>query len=402
VTVSLDDVKNARQRLAGIIEVTPLDYSRTLSQMCGNTVYIKLENLQRTGSFKIRGAYNKIATLTAAERARGVIAASAGNHAQGVACAAKMLGIPCMIVMPAAASLSKIEATRGYGADVTLVGDSFDDAYAYARDVAAANGSVFIHAFDDELIMAGQGTVGLELMEQEPQLDAILVPIGGGGLISGLAAAVKAIRPQTQVIGVEAAGAASFTAALAQRHVVTLERVATIADGIAVKRVGEHPFAQGAALIDHVLTVEDEEIARAMVFLLERCKVVSEGASAAAAAALLTGKVALRDKRIAVVLSGGNVDVHFLSRIIEHGLVAAGRYTRFVTTLSDRPGALSALLADIAACGANVSYVEHHRLGQSLVIGQVEVQIGVETRNTEHIGQLCDQLKEHGYDVSIC
>lgn len=399
--IGFADIEAAAARLSGISEVTPLDHSRTLSHACGADVYIKLENLQRTGSFKIRGAYNRLATLPVAERSRGVIAASAGNHAQGVAFAAKAMGVPCVIVMPAGASLSKVEATRDYGADVVLCGESYDDAHARAREMAEEDGLTFVHAFDDEMVMAGQGTVGLELLRQMPDLDAIVVPVGGGGLIAGIAIAARAIRPGIRIYGVEAAGAACFRASLDKGERTRLENVATIADGIAVKLPGALTWEIVRTQVDDVVTVEDEEIARAMVLLLERMKVVSEGASAAAVAAVLARRLPLTGSRTAVVLSGGNVDVSLLSRIIEHGLVAAGRYIRFSTTLSDRPGALSALLAAVAESGANVVSVEHYRLGEKLVLGQVEVELAVETRNRAHIGELWARLTTLGYSYTV-
>lgn len=399
--ISLSDIEAARETLRDICEVTPLDHSDTLSRLSRNAIYIKLENLQRTGSFKIRGAYNKIASLDPAARAAGVIAASAGNHAQGVAYAARMLGIPCKIVMPAAASLSKVQATRGYGADVLLYGENFDEAFARAEELRTQTGMTFIHAFDDPQVIAGQGTIGLELLEQMPDLDAIVAPIGGGGLISGVALAVKSIRPDIRVYGVEAAGAACFRASLDARALTELPSVSTIADGIAVKRPGRLTWETVQSLIEDVITVEDEEIARAMVILLERCKVVSEGASAAGVAAAITQRLPFTEQKVAVILSGGNVDVSLLSRIIEHGLVAAGRHVRFVTTLPDRPGALSGLVGTVADCGANIVSIEHHRLSQALVLGNVEVQLSLETRNQAHIDDVCAAFARRGYEYVI-
>jgi len=401
VTVSVEAIRAAKSHLAGVCDITPLDHSTTLSKMADNDIYIKLENLQRTGSFKIRGAYTKMIHLTEAERACGVIAASAGNHAQGVAYAARMLGIPCLIVMPTGATLSKVEATRAYGAQVVLEGDNYDEAFAHATSLQKRSGMTFIHAFDDELIITGQGTVGLELLDQLPDVDAIVVPIGGGGLIAGIAIAVKSLRPQTAIYGVEAAGAACFRTSLDNHSLTVLPSVSTIADGIAVKQPGGLTWEAGRHLIDDVITVEDEEIARAMVVLLERCKVVSEGASAAAVAAVIGRRLPFSGRKVAVVLSGGNVDVSLLSRIIEHGLVAAGRHVRFVTTLSDRPGALAGLVRAVAQCGANIVSIEHHRLGQSLILGQVEVQMSLETRNQAHIHAICEEFSRLGYDYAM-
>lgn len=401
MTVSVEAIRAAKDHLTGVCDITPLDHSTTLSKMADNDIYIKLENLQRTGSFKIRGAYTKMIHLTEAERACGVIAASAGNHAQGVAYAARMLGIPCLIVMPTGATLSKVEATRAYGAQVVLEGDNYDEAYAHAARLQEQSGMTFIHAFDDELIITGQGTVGLELLEQLPDVDAIVVPIGGGGLIAGIATAVKSLRPQTAIYGVEATGAACFRTSLDNASLTALPSVSTIADGIAVKQPGRLTWETGRHLIDGVITVEDEEIARAMVVLLERCKVVSEGASAAAVAAVIGRRLPFSGRKVAVVLSGGNVDVSLLSRIIEHGLVAAGRHVRFVTTLSDRPGALAGLVRAVAQCGANIVSIEHHRLGQSLILGQVEVQMSLETRNQAHIHAICEEFSRLGYDYTM-
>lgn len=397
MSVTLEDIHIARHKLSGVSDLTPLNYSHTLSELSRNHIYMKLENLQRTGSFKIRGAYNKISGLEPSAREAGVIAASAGNHAQGVAYAARMLGIPCQIVMPIGASLSKIEATKRYGAQVLLSGETYDDAYAKAKELREQTGMTFIHAFDDETVVAGQGTIGLEILEQEPEIDAILVPVGGGGLIAGIATAVKALRPSVAVYGVEARGASCMRTSLDAKELVTLARVSTIADGIAVKRLGEVPWKAAVDLVDDVFVVEDEQIARAMVLLIERSKVVSEGAGAVGVAALLAGAIPLVGKKIAVVLSGGNVDVSLLSRIIEHGLAAAGRHTRIVTTLPDRPGALSALVAAIADTGANILSIEHHRLGQSIILGEAEVELSLETRNADHVQSLMDRFRSLGY-----
>ncbi|PWI58895.1 threonine ammonia-lyase [Sulfoacidibacillus thermotolerans] len=399
--VHYSDIEAAATRLAAVIDNTPLDRSQTYSLLSHNKIYLKLENMQRTGSFKIRGAYNKLALLSEQERSRGVIAASAGNHAQGVAYAARELGIPCTIVMPKTASLSKVEATRRYGAAIVLHGQNYDDAYAKAKQLQEATGLTFVHAFDDPDVIAGQGTIGLELLRQNPNLDAIVVPVGGGGLISGIAIAAKTIKPQIKIYGVEASGAACFRRSLDTGDITTLEAVSTIADGIAVKRPGNLTWDAVKNLVDDVFVVDDEGIARTMVMLMERSKVVSEGASASALAAVLTGHLPFTEKEVAVVISGGNVDMMLLSRIIEHGLVAAGRHARFVTTLPDRPGSLANLVAAVADVGANIVSIEHHRLSQSLVLGQVEVDLAVETRNEEHIEELRQRFLSLGYSFQM-
>lgn len=399
--VTFSDIQAAASRLASVIDTTPLDRSQTYSQLSHNHIYLKLENMQRTGSFKIRGAYNKISALAPDERSRGVIAASAGNHAQGVAYAARLLNIPCTIVMPKMASLSKVEATRRYGAEIVLHGQSYDDAYAKAKELQEETGFTFVHAFDDPDVIAGQGTIGLELLEQNQHLDAIVAPIGGGGLISGIAIAAKAIKPDIKIYGVEASGAACFRRSLDAGDITTLDTVSTIADGIAVKRPGNLTYDTVKNLVDDVFIVEDEAIARTMVMLMERSKVVSEGASASALAAILTNHLPFENKHVAVVISGGNVDMMLLSRIIEHGLVAAGRHARFVTTLPDRPGSLANLVAAVADVGANIVSIEHHRLGQSLILGHVEVDMAVETRNEEHIEELRQRFLTLGYSFQM-
>lgn len=401
MTITLADIQEARQRIASVIEATPLNYSNTLSGLAQNHIYLKLENLQRTGSFKLRGAFNKMSTLTAEEKTRGVIAASAGNHAQGVAYAAKLMHIPCTIVMPIGASLSKVEATKNYGAKIVQSGQSYDEAFARAQELRSETGATYIHAFDDDKIIAGQGTIGLEILEQLPDVAAIVVPVGGGGLISGIALAAKSLRPDIHVIGVQAKGAASFQHSFAAHRVQEVPSMSTIADGIAVKRPGVKTFELVQKYVDDIILVEDEEIARAMVVMLERSKVVSEGASAAVVAAAITGKLPFKGQKTALILSGGNVDVLLLTRIIEHGLVAAGRHLRFVTTIPDRPGALVQLLTMISESGANIVSIEHYRQGQALGLGQVEVQLAAETRNWDHIQQLQNKLSASGYQLLL-
>ncbi|KYP81146.1 threonine dehydratase [Ferroacidibacillus organovorans] len=401
LAITIEDIKQAQKLLTGICERTPLDFSHRLSELAHRPVYLKLENLQRTGSFKIRGAYNKIQRLSKEAQEVGVIAASAGNHAQGVAFAANALNIPCHIVMPSGAPLSKVEATRSYGATVTLHGADFDTALDHACALQKKTGMTFIPAFDDDDIIAGQGTVALEILEQQPDLESVVAAIGGGGLISGIAIALKALKPSIKIYGVEASGAACVTASLAAGCVTTLDRVSTIADGIAVKRPGVRTYEVIRNYVDDVVCVDDEEIARAMVVLLERCKVVSEGASAAAVAAVITDKLPKTTDKTAVILSGGNVDVSFLSRIIEHGLSAAGRFARYITTISDRPGSLMVLLRAVAETGVNIVSIEHHRLGSAMTLGHVEVQLSVETRDLSQIKDLSDRLSRLGYHFTI-
>jgi threonine dehydratase len=378
---------------------TPLLNSRTLSAMTGAKVYLKAENLQRSGSYKVRGATYKLSRLTPEQRARGVIAASAGNHAQGVAIAARALGIECVIVMPATAPLAKVTATEHYGAKVTLAGSTYNDAYERACEIQAESGATYIHAFDDRDIIAGQGTVGLEILADLPLVEAIIAPIGGGGLISGIATAVKAVRPEVRIIGVEAAGAAGMRASLDTGHVIKLETLSTVADGIAVKSPGERTLAITRQLVDDVVTVDDDEIIRTVLLLMERCKLMVEGAGAAGVAALLAGAVSLSGLNTAVVLSGGNIDMTLVGRFIARGLAIQGRYLALRSRLVDRPGELLRLLDVIAEQNVNVLEVTHHRAGPQAPIQHVEVSLTLETRDREHCEQLITSLRERGFLV---
>ncbi|MCL6516572.1 threonine ammonia-lyase [Alicyclobacillus sp.] len=398
---TLRDIEAAQARLAGIVQPTPLDPSHTFSALSGHRVFLKLENLQKTGSFKLRGAYNKIAQLSDEERSRGVIAASAGNHAQGVAFAAASHQSPCVIVMPEAASLAKIAATQGYGATVVLSGNSYDDAYQHALDLQRVHGYTFVHAFDDPLVIAGQGTIGLEILQQLPEVDAIVVPVGGGGLAAGIALAVKSVQPRVRVYGVEAANVACFRHALDSGRVETIPAQPTIADGIAVRRPGELTFSLVQQYVDDIVTVEEEEIARTLVLLLERSKLVVEGAAAAALAACVAKKLPAALGNVVVVLSGGNIDVTVLSRVIEHGLAEAGRYLRLAVHLYDRPGALRDLLDVFAALGANVVSIQHHRVGTGISLGQTEVEIDLETRDPRHVESILERLTAKGYTPKL-
>jgi len=394
------DVQRARERLTGIIPVTPCCYSETLSLMTGARVHVKLENLQMTGSFKERGAANLLAQLSISERRRGVIAASAGNHGLAVAFHAARLGIAAVIVMPIWAPLIKVMAARRHGAEVVLHGDGYDEAFARAKEIEAERNLVFVHPFDDPRIIAGQGTIGLELLEQQPELDAVIVPVGGGGLIGGIALAVKERRPGVQVIGVQAEEIPAMKAALAAGQRVTQPAAATIADGIAVRRVGEHTFDLARRYVDDVVSVSEEEIANAILLLLEIEKTVVEGAGATPLAALVNRKVALAGKTVVLILSGGNIDVNLIARIIERGLVKDGRVVRLAVLLRDRPGALAGLTRLVAECRANVLHIQHDRAFSRARIGDTEVELTLETSGRDHIDAVKRHLAEAGYAVT--
>lgn len=396
--VTLDEVQAAAQLLDGIALRTPVELSRVLSDLAGGETFLKCENLQRTGAFKIRGAYNRIHKLTADERSRGVVAASAGNHAQGVALAASLLGVKSTVFMPAGAALPKLEATRRYGAEVVLGGVVYDDAFAAAKKFSDETGAVMVHPFDHPDVIAGQGTIALEIMKQLPQAASIIVPVGGGGLISGIAAAAKQSRPDIQIVGVEPTGAANVTGALQAGEVVELAELATVADGLAAKRVGEICLAHVKEFVDEVVTVTDEEIAEALLLMAERAKMVVEPAGAAGVAAAMFRKAQLKFPTV-VLLSGGNIDPLLLLRVIRFGMSSSGRYFSFRTYLTDRPGELHRLIGVIAEAGANIVGVEHHREGIALRLGDVEVGVQVETRGREHMDSLKQRLTDAGYAV---
>ena len=395
VLVTVDEVRAARERIAGVLRPTPVERSDTLSRLTGRMVLLKPEHRQRTGSFKIRGAYNRIARL---EPGTEVVAASAGNHAQGVALAATMTGHHATIFMPASAPLPKVDATAGYGATVRLEGETVDDSIVAAKRFAEECGAVFVPPFDDPLIIAGQGTVGLELAEEAPEAETVVVAVGGGGLISGISATLAALRPGVRVIGVEPEGAACMRASLHADRCVGLERVVTMADGIALKSPSPLTLAHVRAYVHDLVTVTEEEISQALLLLLERCKTVVEPAGAVTLAAILAGKVPGSGPVVAV-LSGGNVDPLLLIKVIDHGLSAAGRYVVVRVILDDRPGALAGLTADVARLGLNVLEVEHHRSGLDLDMEQVEVRLTLETRNTIHSDEVVADLKHKGYKV---
>jgi len=399
----MSDIASIRAAVDVVARVavrTPVFESRHLGQTTGARVVLKAENLQRTGSFKIRGGYNRIAALTAEERERGVVAASAGNHAQGVALAAQMIGVPATIYMPIDASMAKVEATRGYGASVEFAGITFDDAQAAAREHAVREGATFVSAFDDHLIIAGQGTLGLELLEQVPDVDVVLVPCGGGGLLSGVALAVKATRPEVRVIGVQAAGCSAMVRSVEQGAIETAVRASTIADGIAVKRPGDLTFPLVQRHVDELIAVTDEEIVEAIALLLERHKLLVEGAGAAAAAAMLGGELrGMEGERVAVVLSGGNIDLPLIQSVIRRGLTISGRNLIFKTRILDRPGSLMQLLQILAENRVNIVDVVHHREGLDIVVTDTEVQLTVETRDATHARDVMALLTRRGYAI---
>jgi threonine dehydratase len=396
--VSLEDIEDARRRLEGVAVTTPLDRSRALSDRTGGEVFIKCENLQRTGSFKIRGAYNRISRLDNHERATGVVAASAGNHAQGVALAASLSGAPATVFMPDSAALPKIAATKRYGAEVVLSGKDIGAALTSAMEYADAQGKVLVHPFNHPHIIAGQGTIGCEIVDHLPDVGTVVVPMGGGGLMSGIAAAVKATCPQTRMVGVQANGAAAYPPSLEQGSPVTLQHMSTIADGIACNTPGELTLSHVQALVDEVVCVSDDAIAEALVFAAERMKLVLEPAGAAGVAAALANPTLMKPP-VLVVLSGGNIDPLLLLRVIRFGLTAAGRYFSFHTRISDRPGELHKLLGLIAELGVNIVGVEHHREGARIHVGDVDVAIQAETRGPDHIDELIERLGDAGYGV---
>jgi threonine dehydratase len=400
LSIHLEDVLAARERLRGDIYYSPCPHSLMLSALTGQQVYLKLENLQMTGSFKERGALNRIATLTPEQAARGVIAASAGNHAQGVAYHATKRGIRALIVMPLTTPLVKVTATREFGAEVLLYGASYDDAYAEALRQCAAQDLTFIHPFDDPHVMAGQGTIGLELMEQVPELEAVVVPVGGGGLIGGIACAIKETRPGIRIVGVQALRLPSMVAAVEAHQPVTVNPATTIADGIAVRRAGDLTLPLVERYVDEIVTVDEDEIASAILMLLEREKTLAEGAGAAALAALLQRRTSLAGAHTAVLVGGGNIDVTLLARIIERGLVQDGRLIRLRIHLLDKPGALHELTRLIASHRANIVDTLHNRAYYGVNLGDTTIDITMETRGPEQVAKLLDALTAEGYKHS--
>ncbi len=398
MTVTLADIEAVAGLVADVAITTPMEQSRWLQALVDGPVLLKCENLQRTGSFKIRGAYVRLSRLSAEERARGVVAASAGNHAQGVALAAQILGIKATVFMPEGAPIPKANATRAYGAEVRFHGEYLTQALVAAQAFADETGAVFIHPFDHVDIVAGQGTTGLEILRQAPEVATVLIPTGGGGLIAGAAIALKELRPDIRVIGVQAEEAAAYPESLRQGVPIALEKMTTMADGIAVARPGDVPFAAIQKYVDDVITVSEDSMSRALVMLLERAKMVVEPSGAAAVAALMDQPKAFGTPVVAV-LSGGNVDPLLLGKLIRHGLASGGRYMNLQVHIPDRPGGLARLLAELADAGANVLEVSHDRTTNTLNIGEVEVRLQLETRGTPHADGVLSRLREHGYQV---
>lgn len=402
--VTLTHVENAAQLLDGVIERTPVAHSRALSKMVGSEVFLKCENLQRSGSFKVRGAYVRMAQLTEDERAAGVVAASAGNHAQGVALAASRLGISARIYMPQGAALPKVAATRDHGAEVVLHGNNVDEALAEAKAYAEQTGAVFVHPFDNADIIAGQGTIGLEILEQVPDVDTILVGVGGGGLLAGLSVAVrekeKQLGKKIRIIGLQAEHAAAYPPSLAADALVPLKKVSTIADGIAVGRPGQLPFNIIKTLVDDVHTVSEDEIARALIFLMERNKLVVEPAGSVSVAALMSGGLTEKYGDLGTtvcLLSGGNIDPMLMLKVIQRGLSAAGRYMTIKLMLTDRPGELTTISRIISENDANVTGVDHTRVGGALSMGDVSITIDMETKGSDHCKEVIAALEDEGY-----
>jgi threonine dehydratase len=396
--VTRADVLAAREVLVGVSRNTPLEHSRALSDRVGGAVYLKCENLQRAGSFKIRGAYTRMVRLSEQEKVRGVVAASAGNHAQGVALAAQLLGLVSTVFMPTGAPIPKLLATRGYGAHVELLGETIGDSLVGALDFADRTGAVLIHPFDHVDIVAGQGTVGLEILEQCPDVRTIVVCTGGGGLLGGIATAVKAEHPDVRVVGVQAEQAAAYPPSLAAGRPVRLASMTTMADGIAVGCPGDVPYALVRALVDDVITVDEDTLARALLFLLERAKLVVEPAGAVGVAALLENPHGFEPPVVAV-LSGGNIDPLLLLRVMRHGMTAAGRYLQFRLRMPDHPGSLAAVLALLAKADVNVLEVEHLRTSSQLHLGEVEIGLQLETKGPEHCEGVLSALRAAGYPV---
>ncbi|WP_254525032.1 threonine ammonia-lyase [Natrinema caseinilyticum] len=400
--LELTDILEARERVRETSRRTPLERSHTYSAMTGADIRLKLENFQRTGAFKIRGATNRIATLSEEQKAAGVVTASAGNHAQGVALAATRAGVDSKIVMPEYAPISKVKATVSYGADIVLAGRDYDAAAERAHEIEREEGRTYVHAFDDEYVMAGQGTIGLEIVDDCPDVETVVVPIGGGGLISGIATAIKEQRPDARVIGVQAEGASSAADSLEAGERVSIEEVDTIADGIATRSIGEQTFPYIREYVDEVVTVSDPEIAVALVYLLERSKTLVEGAGAVPLAAVLFEKFEYEEDEVIVpALCGGNIDLNTLTNVVIRGLVETGRYLKIRTVLKDRPGALEDLLEIFTAHRANIYAIHHDRTSREVEMSDTEVEIELEMRGPDHVDSFLSDLREAGYTVDV-
>lgn len=397
----LRDVESAAQRLKNTIHITRLERSGTFSKMAGGDIYLKYENQQKTGSFKIRGAYNKIAVMGERGEASCVVAASAGNHAQGVAYAATAFGTKSTIVMPRSAPIAKVSATQSYGAEVVLHGESYDDAYQKALEIQKAQNAAFIHPFNDPDVIAGQATIGLEILHDLPMTDTVLVPAGGGGLLSGIAFCIKNINPRVKIIGVQAQGADAICRSFRQKELVSLDTLQTIADGIAVKTPGDITQALINEYVDDMVTVPDSEIAATILLLLERDKQVVEPAGAVALAAASNGTVPTADRKTVCLLSGGNIDVGFIHRIIERGLLSRGRRMKFKTTMLDIPGSLEKFAKILAETGANIVMVQHDRLNMDLSLNEAILHIACEVSGFEHSRLVADELRSHGYQIIL-
>ncbi len=395
--LTLDKIYQAAFTLKSVARKTDLLYAQNLSHTA--QIYLKTENLQVTGSFKLRGAYNKISALTPEQREAGIIACSAGNHAQGVALAATKMGIKSVVCMPDGAPISKVEATKRLGAEVRLVKGAYDDAYDYACQLQKETGATFIHPFDDELVIAGQGTIGLEILDQLPDVDAVIVPVGGGGLISGVACAIKSLNPKVKVYGVQAANAPSMAESQSQGHIITLDTVSTFADGIAVKTPGETTFAMTREYVDDVVTVSEDEIAAAILALIEQQKLIAEGAGAVSVAAAMFDKLPIQGQKAVCLVSGGNIDVNILSRVITRGLVMGGRNSVLQIALEDKPGQLVGVSEIVSRCGANVVSVHHERSDANMAISSCFLKIGMETRDFAQIQTIKDELTRAGFKI---
>ncbi len=395
--LTLRDFELASRRLSGVIHETALDLSSTFSAMTGGEIYLKCENMQKTGAFKIRGAANKIAAMAERGEAKAVVASSAGNHAQGVAYAAHRSGIPATIVMPRAAPIAKVQATEGYGARVVLSGECYDDAYQKAMEICSQEGAAFLHPFDDYEVMAGQGTIALEILRELPTADVLVVPVGGGGLIAGISACIKAVNPRIRVVGVQAQGADAVCRSFRQGALVSTDRVSTIADGIAVKRPGEKTVPIICENVDDMVSVSDMDISAAILLLMERNKQIVEPAGAVSLAAALSGRVDVKGKKTVCLLSGGNIDVSFIPKVIEQGLVSRHRRMKFHVRLPDTPGSLGTLLGVISGAGANIMTITHDRLAPDLTPNEILVHIACEVAGGEHGGELLKALEGAGY-----